>query len=90
MKCIIDTHLLTWLAVAPEKISKVILEIIENPENKIFVSTVNLWEIAIKLSLKKLDLQNLAIDDLVDMCREQGLEIIQLPIAAVKNTGIFR
>ena len=47
MKCIIDTHLLIWLAVAPEKISTVILEIIENPENKIFVSTVNLWEIAI-------------------------------------------
>ena len=32
MKYIIDTHLLIWLAVAPEKISKVILEIIENPE----------------------------------------------------------
>lgn len=85
MKCIIDTRLLIWLAVAPEKISTVILEIIENPENKIFVSTVNLWEIAIKLSLKKLDLQNLDIDDLVDMCCEQGLEIIQLPIAAVKK-----
>ena len=25
------------------------------------------------------------IDDLVDMCCEQGLEIIQLPIAAVKK-----
>ncbi|MBR6215319.1 MAG: PIN domain-containing protein [Spirochaetaceae bacterium] len=52
MKYLIDTHILIWLAVTPEKVPKHILEIIENPQNDIFISTVSLWEIAIKLSIR--------------------------------------
>ena len=85
MKYLIDTHILIWLAVSPEKISKNILEIIENPLNDICVSTVSLWEIAIKLSIKKLDLQGLEIADLVQICEEQDIHIVQLPVSAVKQ-----
>lgn len=83
MKYLIDTHILIWLAISPEKVSKHVLEIVENPLNKIYVSTVSLWEIAIKLSIKKLDLKGLEIADLVQICDEQNLEIIQLPVSAV-------
>lgn len=41
MKYLIDTHILIWLAVSPEKISKSVLSILENPRNEIFVSTVS-------------------------------------------------
>ena len=85
MKYLIDTHILIWLTVSPEKISKNILEIIENPLNDICVSTVSLWEIAIKLSIKKLDLQGLEIADLVQICEEQDIHIVQLPVSAVKQ-----
>ena len=68
-----------------KKISKNILEIIENPLNDICVSTVSLWEIAIKLSIKKLDLQGLEIADLVQICEEQDINIVQLPVSAVKQ-----
>lgn len=85
MKYLIDTHILIWLAVSPEKISKKIFEIIENPENNIFVSTVSFWEIAIKISVGKLDLQGVSIDDLIKMCNEQGVSIIELPVSAVKE-----
>ena len=83
MKYLIDTHILIWLAVSPEKISKNVFEIIENPLNDIFVSTVSLWEIAIKLAIKKLDLKGLEISDLVQLCKEQNLKIVELPISAV-------
>ena len=85
MKYLIDTHILIWLAVSPEKVSKTILDIIENPQNDISISTVSLWEIAIKLSIKKLDLQGLEINDLVDFCDEQDIKIVQLPISAVRK-----
>ncbi|MBO4705677.1 MAG: type II toxin-antitoxin system VapC family toxin [Spirochaetaceae bacterium] len=85
MKYLIDTHILIWLAVSPEVVSKTILEIIENPSNEIYISTVSLWEIAIKLSIKKLDLQGLEISDLVNICNEQGITIVQLPITAVQK-----
>ena len=85
MKYLIDTHILIWLAVSPEKVPKNILEIIENPLNDIFISTVSLWEIAIKLSIKKLDLQGLTIDDLVQICDEQNIKVVQLPVSAIKR-----
>lgn len=83
MKYLIDTHILIWLAVSPDSISKNILKIVENPSNDIYVSTVSLWEIAIKLSIKKLDLQGLEILDLVQICQEQGIKIVQLPNSSV-------
>lgn len=83
MKYLIDTHILIWLAVSPEEISKSVLGIIENPENEIYISTVSLWEIAIKQSIKKLDLKGLEIPDLVQICQEQNIKIVQLPVSAV-------
>ena len=82
MKYIIDTHILIWLAVSPEKISYKVLKIIENPQNEICVSTVSLWEIAIKLSVGKLDLKGMDIGDLVQICEEQDIKIVQLPASA--------
>ncbi len=85
MKYIIDTHILIWLAVSPEKVPKRIMEIIEEPTNTICISTISLWEIAIKLAIKKLELKNLDIEDLVEICHEQDIKIMQLPISAVKQ-----
>ena len=89
MKYLIDTHILIWLAISPEKISKTVFTIIENPENDVYVSTVSLWEIAIKLSIKKLDLQGLEIPDLIKICQEQNIKIVQLPISAVTKYRIL-
>ena len=83
MKYLIDTHILIWLAISPDEISDNILEIMENSSNDLYVSTVSLWEIAIKLSIKKLDLQGLEISDLVQICQEQGIRIVQLPVSSV-------
>lgn len=85
MKYLIDTHILIWLAVSPEKVPKKAFEIIENPMNDISISTVSLREIAIKIAIKKLDLQGLEIDDLVQICDEQNIKIVQLPVSAVKQ-----
>ena len=63
MKYLIDTHILVWLSISPEKISRKIYEIIENPLNEINVSTVSFWEIAIKMAIGKLDLKGLKILD---------------------------
>lgn len=53
MKYLLDTHIVIWLAREPNKLSKTVAEILENPENTVYFSTVNLWEIAIKTNLKK-------------------------------------
>ena len=54
MKFLLDTHTLIWFLQDDPKLSSVASQLIENPENEIFVSMVTLWEIAIKVSLGKL------------------------------------
>lgn len=53
MKYLLDTHIVIWLAREPNKLSKTVADILENTENTIYFSTVNLWEIALKTNLKK-------------------------------------
>lgn len=58
MKYLLDTHiLLQWLN-NDRTLSHKISEIIANPDNIIFVSSVNTWEITIKKSLGKLEAPN--------------------------------
>lgn len=82
MKYLIDTHILIWLAISPEKISKSMFETIENTDNEIYVSTLSFWEISIKLVINKLDLQGIGIKELVRICKMQNINIIEFPISA--------
>ena len=51
---LLDTHILLWWLMSPQKLTKQEYEIIENEKHTIYVSVATLWEIAIKVSLKKL------------------------------------
>ncbi len=55
MNYLMDTHLL-WAINEPSKPSQTIKEKIEDTQNGCFVSIASFWEIAIKVSLKKLPL----------------------------------
>lgn len=56
MILLIDTHALIWYIEGNKKLCKHVVSVIENTENTIFVSKASLWEMAIKMSLKKLEM----------------------------------
>ena len=56
MRLLVDTHALLWAIDSPEKLGRKAREVLKAPGQRIFVSTVSLWEIAIKVSLDRLDL----------------------------------
>ena len=56
MEYLIDTHVLLWAIMDSNKIPKKIFHILEDESNKIFISPISFWEIAIKHQNKKLDL----------------------------------
>lgn len=56
MSYLIDTQILIWLFISPQKLPPKVLKILKNIENDIFVSNVSIWEIAIKTSIGKLNL----------------------------------
>ena len=55
MKLLLDTQLLLWAAVAPERLSARAKREINDPENQLLFSAASLWEIAIKSSLGRAD-----------------------------------
>jgi len=56
MKYLIDTHVIIWLAKDSIELPQHIKELTEHPENDVYICSVSLWEIAIKMNLGKLDL----------------------------------
>ncbi len=58
MKCLVDTHILLWSFIEPEKLSENVRSILLNEDNEIYYSPINLWEISIKYALGKLNLKN--------------------------------
>jgi PIN domain nuclease of toxin-antitoxin system len=53
-KYLIDTHVLLWWIFDDPKLDQNIREIIQNPSNKIIVSSASAWEIATKYRIGKL------------------------------------
>ncbi len=57
MNILLDTHTFIWYFQGSEQMSLKVLEILENPNNSLYLSIASLWEIAIKTGLGKLSLE---------------------------------
>ena len=55
MQFLIDTHILIWYLDGSNKLPEKIKNIINDENNIIVVSIASIWELAIKISLKKID-----------------------------------
>ena len=56
MKLLLDTHTFLWALSEPNRLSKKQIAAMEDPTNKVYVSSISITEIAIKASLGKLEL----------------------------------
>jgi PIN domain nuclease of toxin-antitoxin system len=57
MKLLLDTHLLLWAALQPEKLSAAAHALLDDSNNELLFSAASLWEIAIKRGLGRHDFQ---------------------------------
>lgn len=57
MKLLLDTQLILWAAIAPEKLRPSAATLLKDPANTLVFSAASLWEIAIKQSLGRDDFQ---------------------------------
>jgi len=79
MRILLDTHVYLWWLDTPVLLSKKAVELIENPNNIIYISAVVSWEISIKVSIGKLNVSSDVMDYIVKN------SFIELPIT-VKHT----
>jgi PIN domain nuclease of toxin-antitoxin system len=84
MKYLLDTNALLWALENNPLLTKKAKNTIVNDRNDIYVSIVSLWEIAIKLSIGKLELTK-TLDEIIDEMSMQFLHILPISVDAVRK-----
>jgi len=77
MSYLLDTHAVIWLVEDSPKMPTAIKGIIMNPESQISISSISLWEIAIKMNIGKINL-GLSLDSLIDKLRNCDFDFLQI------------
>lgn len=80
MKYLIDTHTLLWIVTKDQKLSEKAKKLYLNTENLIFFSLASVWEIAIKISLKKLSIEEPLKDFIQSQIKGNDIKILNIEI----------
>jgi PIN domain nuclease of toxin-antitoxin system len=82
---LLDTHILLWILIDPDKVQSPMRRLIEDTGNRVWFSAASIWEIAIKHSLAKADF-NVEPAAIWKAARETGLE--ELAVTAEHSIGV--
>ncbi len=72
MDLLLDTHAVIWFITDDKKLPEKIKTQIENTKNDVLVSMVSLWEMSVKYSIGKLEL-DITLRRLLGLLRNQVL-----------------
>ena len=86
MNVLLDTHTFIWYIEGNAKLTQKARDVIEVSGDKIYLSIISLWEIAIKTGKKQLTFQN-EFDDLLDVLNSLDIEILTIAFA---DTQIYK
>ncbi|MGL5033260.1 MAG: type II toxin-antitoxin system VapC family toxin [Microcystaceae cyanobacterium] len=78
MKYLMDTHTLLWYTLSDSSLNRTARELIIDRNNEILISPASYWEIAIKISIGKLQLHQ-SYRNFMEVCLHQyGFEILAI------------
>lgn len=77
MQLLLDTHPFIWFINGDNQLPEKIKKLIADSENECFLSIASIWEIAIKTSLGKLELQS-DFDKITDFLFDNDIEILPI------------
>lgn len=88
MNILIDTHILIWFSQDAPELNENFKRIIEDDSNTICISIASFWEIAIKKSINKLEM-NTSLRVVYEKCIDNGFEIIPVLFNHVEKLEIL-
>jgi len=83
-KLLLDTHVLLWMQDDNTALSKAARKTLEDSSTQLYLSVVSLWEITIKQSLGKLQLEY-SLDELIDSCTTSDITILPIDYGTLKT-----
>ena len=75
MRLLLDTHILLWWLSNDRKLTQRARDLIINPDNDVFVGSASAWEISIKASLGRLEIE---LDNLEQAVFKNGFEPLSI------------
>lgn len=90
MNLLLDTCSLLWAMTEPNTLSVNARKALRQPANSITVSTVSFWEITLKHSIGKLELEGIKPEDFPDLVREEGWTILPLDAESAAGFGLIK
>lgn len=86
MNCLLDTHTFMWSMTDQKKLSPKVIQTLENTRNTVLVSAISFWEIALKYSIGKLELQGIFPHEFPQFALQAGFGLLPLmPQEAASN-----
>lgn len=87
MNYLLDTHIVLWWLIDPNKIAAKARKIIRDKQERVFISSASFWEMAIKQSIGKLTLPGNIIEvlssegfDMLPITPNESLSVVDLPL----------
>ena len=74
MNLLLDTHTFLWFIAGDSTLSKAARSAIEDLNNNLYLSVASVWEIAIKVSIDKLELSEPFETFIPEQLAENGIE----------------
>jgi PIN domain nuclease of toxin-antitoxin system len=75
---LLDTHYVLWALFEPKRIPERVIAIFDSDEIRKYVSPITFWEISLKYSIGKLELQGTNPKEVYDNILSSGFEILPL------------
>lgn len=83
MRYLLDTHAALWLFEGNEKLSQIARDIIADDENEIHISIASAWEVAIKVSIDKLDFDG-GVSEFLSAIHVNNIDLLDVKSEYVK------
>ncbi len=79
MKFLLDTHILLWAVAETDRLPAAMTDLLADPENSVYFSVINLWEMVIKSALSR---RNLRIDAVLARGEALAAGFVELQVTA--------
>lgn len=83
MKLLVDTHVAIWAVDSPKLLPSRVVDLLVDGSNKVYVSVVSVWEIAIKLALPKRYQLPFTASEALFKFKEAGFELLGIDLGHV-------
>ncbi|HID99828.1 MAG TPA: type II toxin-antitoxin system VapC family toxin [Thiotrichaceae bacterium] len=79
MKFLLDTHIWLWSLLEPVKLKQNVIEVLQNPQNELFISPISIWETLILAEKQKIKLYPSAQEWIEKVLKQTP--VIEMPLS---------